>query len=614
MDSRGACEHAEPVIPTAAAEKAKPKLVLDHSTWMLARRLLKESVRPYARYLGMAVLLMTLVAGATALSTYLLRPIVDRVFVEHNAALLWPVGLLVLVTFIVKGAADFGQAALMSFVGLRIVANMQNRLFGHLIGMDVPFFQATTTGRLLSRFTNDVQMLRGAVSDVLTSLGKEALTLIALIINMFVQDWMLASISFFIFPASVLPILRLGRRMRRVTVNTQEHIGSMATLLEQDFQGVRVVKAYGMEAYEQRRIADLIEKIFKLTLKAQLTRAFSSPIMETMGGFAITVVVVYGGWRVIHNGMTPGAFFSFIASLLVCYRPLKSLSNVNATLQEGMASAQRLYEVLDTAPTIVDRPGAHDLAGTSGQIHFEAVSFAYNGGNRQALDRLSLDIPAGQTVALVGPSGAGKTTILNLIPRFYDVTEGSVRIDGRDVRDVTLASLRRQMALVSQEVVLFDDTVRANIAYGRQGASDAEIESAARHAAAHDFIAALPQGYETMVGERGMSLSGGQRQRLAIARAMLKNAPILLLDEATSSLDTDSERQVQTALEHLMRGRTTVVIAHRLSTVINADLIYVIDDGRVAEFGTHAALLANGQSYARLYALQFAEEADADAP
>ncbi|MEO5373676.1 MAG: lipid A export permease/ATP-binding protein MsbA [Alphaproteobacteria bacterium] len=590
----------------------KAKLPIDQSTWVLVHRLLREAVRPYALRIALAVLLMAVVAGATAFTTYLLKPIVDWVFIAHDKSLLWPVGLAVLVTFIVKGAADFGQAAQMSFVGLRIVANMQQRLFGHLMRMDVPFFQANATGGLISRFTSDVNMLRSAVSDVLTSLGKEALTIVGLVINMFLQDWLLALVSFFIFPAAVLPIVRLGRRMRKVTVNTQEHIGAMTTLLEQSFQGVRVVKAYGMEEYEKRRIADIIESIFRLVLKAQFTRAFSSPIMETLGGVAITIVIVYGGWRVMDSDMTPGAFFSFIASLLTAYRPLKSLANVNSTLQEGLASAQRLFALLDTEPAITDRPGARPLDIRGGAIRFDTVSFSYD-RVRQALDRLTIDVPAGRTLALVGPSGAGKTTILNLIPRFFEVDGGAVLVDGTDVRDVTLESLRASVALVSQEVTLFDDTVRANIAYGRPGADAAEIEAAARHAAAHDFIMALPNGYDTMVGERGMSLSGGQRQRLAIARAMLKNAPILLLDEATSALDTESERQVQAALQHLMRGRTTLVIAHRLSTVVGADIIHVIDQGRVVESGTHTELLALGRHYARLYAMQFAAETEAAA-
>ncbi|KAF0141079.1 MAG: ATP-binding cassette subfamily B bacterial MsbA, partial [Rhodospirillaceae bacterium] len=465
------------------ASEIKPPL--DSSTWQLLRRLLAKAVRPYARHLTAAVLLMGGVAGATAFTTYLLKPVVDEVFVAREAAMLWPVGGAVLLAFLVKGAADFGQAALMSFVGLRIVANMQQRLFDHLISMDVPFFAATATGRLIARFTNDVQLLRATVSNTLTGFGKDSLTLVGLIINMFVQDWLLAVMSFFIFPAAVLPIVRLGQRMRKVTINTQEHIGLLTTILEQDFHGIRVVKAYGMEENEKGKVASAIEEVFRLTLKAQFTRAFSSPIMEMLGGIAITTVIVYGGWRVIASDMTAGSFFSFIASLLTAYRPLKALGGVNATLQEGLASAQRLFAILDTQPLVTDSPAARPLAITNGTIRFEHVTFAYGTNTPPVLEGLSLEVPAGRTVALVGPSGAGKTTLLNLIPRFWDVNAGGITIGGRDVRDVTLASLRAQIALVGQETILFDDTVRANIAYGRVEADMSEIEAAARHAAAH---------------------------------------------------------------------------------------------------------------------------------
>ncbi|KAF0116491.1 MAG: ATP-binding cassette subfamily B bacterial MsbA [Rhodospirillaceae bacterium] len=589
---------------------APPNMKRDSSTWRLLRRLLGEAVRPYAWHLGGAVLLMSVVAGATAFTTYLLKPVVDNVFVARDAAMLWPIGGLVLLAFIIKGFADFGQAVLMSFVGLRIVANMQRRLFDHLMQMDVSFFVATPTGHLIARFTNDIQLLRSTVSNTLTSLGKDLLTIVGLVVNMFIQDWLLAAISFFVFPAAVLPIVHLGRRMRKVTVNTQEHIGDLTTLLEQNFQGVRVVKAYGMEAYEKGRVAALIEIIFRLTLKAQFTRAFSSPIMETLGGVAIAIVIFYGGWRVIASDMTAGAFFSFIASLLTAYRPMKALAGVNVNLQEGLASAERLFAVFDTRPVIIDSPTARPLVLAGGAIRFGNVTFAYGAEASPVLKDLSLEVPAGRTVALVGASGAGKTTLLNLIPRFWEVNEGRITLDGYDVRDVTLASLRAQIALVSQDIVLFDDTVRANIAYGRAGAPMDDIETAARHAAAHAFILDLPEGYDTRVGERGLNLSGGQRQRLAIARAMLKDAPILLLDEATSALDTESERQIQDALAQLMRGRTTLVIAHRLSTVVTADLIYVIDHGQVAEFGTHTDLLARGGVYTRLYTLQFGSHKD----
>jgi subfamily B ATP-binding cassette protein MsbA len=360
-----------------------------------------------------------------------------------------------------------------------------------------------------------------------------------------------------------------------------------------------------MEAYEKSRIGGIVAKILRLNLKSAKTRALSSPIMETLGGVAVCVVIIYGGTRVIGGDTTSGAFFAFITALLLAYEPMKRLANLNASLQEGLAGAQRLFAIMDTKPAIVEKPGAIDLGRIKGSIRLDDVRFSYVAGT-PALAGVTLEAPAGKRVALVGPSGAGKSTILNLIPRFYDVESGRVTIDSKDVRDVTFVSLYAGVSLVSQEITLFDDTVRANIAYGRAGASEDQIVEAARMAAADDFIRALPNGYDTMVGEQGMKLSGGQRQRLAIARAMLKNAPILLLDEATSALDTESERQVQAAMDKLMQGRTTLVIAHRLSTVTGADLIYVIETGRVVEQGTHLELIARGGAYKRLYDLQFA--------
>jgi subfamily B ATP-binding cassette protein MsbA len=392
--------------------------------------------------------------------------------------------------------------------------------------------------------------------------------------------------------------------MRRVSANTQIETGQFMTLLNQTFQGARYVKAYGMEAYELSRARRIIESLYRLVEKAQRVRSISSPMMEAFGGIAVALVILYGGHQVLSGARSPGAFFSFIAALLLAYQPLKTLAGLNTNLQEGLAAAQRLFTVLDIEPAIGDRPGAAPLRIRGGEVRFEDVNFAYDEGT-QALRGVTLEIPGGKTVALVGASGAGKSTIMNLIPRFYDVGTGAVLVDGQDVRDVTLASLRSAIGLVSQEVSLFDDTVRANIAYGRFGATEDEIVAAAKAAAADDFIRALPQGYDTPVGEHGVKLSGGQRQRLSIARAMLKNAPILLLDEATSALDTESERQVQGALKTLMHGRTTLVIAHRLSTVIGADIIYVIDAGRVAERGSHAELLRRDGTYARLHALQF---------
>lgn len=577
------------------------------STRGLLVRLLKESVRPYVVWIAAALVCMGLMAAATAFSAWLMEPVVNDIFIAKDEAMLWFLAPLVVATFVIKGAANYGQSVLMSRVGLRIVADNQARLYAHLTGLDLAFFHRMQTGRLLSRFLVDINSLRNAVSNVLTSFGKDLMTLIGLVVVMFAQDWLLALISFVIFPIAIYPIARIGRRMRRVTANTQEENGLLTTLLEQTIQGIRVVKSYGMQDYEQRRVGGIVERIYGLTVKAAATRALSSPIMETLGGLAVAVVIVYGGLQVIEQSLDAGSFFSFLMALLLAYEPMKRLANLNTSLQEGLAGAQRLFALLDVRASITDREDAIELDGIEGEVSFVGVDFAYEQG-QPALLGVDLNVPAGKTIALVGPSGAGKSTILNLIPRFYDVDAGRITIDGHDVRDVTSASLHAHLALVSQEIALFDDTVRANIGYGRAGADQAAIEDAARHAAAHDFITALPNGYDTQVGEQGVKLSGGQRQRLAIARAMLKNAPILLLDEATSALDTESERQVQAALDELMKGRTTLVIAHRLSTVVRADVIYVIDRGRVIEQGSHAELLARGGLYNRLYEMQFAAD------
>lgn len=582
-------------------------------TDVLIRRLIRDNLRHYWGRLVLALLCMGVVSATTALSAYLMEPVVNDVFIAEREDMLWWVSGAVFATFLAKGFASYGQSLLMAFVGLRIIADNQTRLYRHLIGMDLGFFNSMPSGRLVSRFLVDINHMRVAVSNALTGFGKDLLSLVGLVTVMFVQDWQLAFIAFFVFPIAVYPIVRLGKRMRKVTANTQEETGLFSAILDQSFQGIRVVKAYGMEDYETSRVSKLVERIFTLTIKSARIRALSSPIMETLGGCAVAVVIVYGGYRVIHQNLDPGSFFSFITALLLAYEPMKRLANLNASLQEGLAGAQRLFDLLDTEPGITESPNAKPLATPAqGAIELADVEFSYIEG-QPALEHVTMSVPAGKTVALVGPSGAGKSTILNLIPRFYDINAGTITIDGTDVRDATLESLYANISLVSQEVTLFDDTVRANIAYGKPGATDAEIEDAARHAAALEFINDLPEGFETQVGERGVKLSGGQRQRLAIARAILKNAPILLLDEATSSLDTESERHVQEALDHLMQGRTTLVIAHRLSTIVGADLIYVIQNGTIVETGSHRELVEKGGAYEKLYALQFAAEAETQA-
>ena len=593
--------------PVAAQRLVRAREALSHRTLPLLRRLGREFLRPQAMPIALALIAMGLVAAATAANAWLMEPLLDKIFVDREVGLLWLVAAAVLGIAAVKGAAGYVQSILMYRVGQRVVADIQRALFRRVIGADLAFFHANPTGTLIARFVSDAGLLRNASANVLVGIGKDAITVVFLVIVMFYQDWALALASFVLFPVAVRPIASVGRRMRRATVSTQSEIGQFTTLLDQTFQGARHVKAYGMEAYETARADRLIESMNRLLNRAARIRSATSPVMETLGGIAVSGVILYGGYQVIEGTRTAGTFFSFVTALLLAYQPMKTLANLTANLQEGLAAAQRIFAVLDIEPEIRDAPGALPLTITGGEIRFEAVRFTYpNGG--PALTGVDLLVPAGKTVALVGASGAGKSTVLNLIPRFYDTGSGRVSIDGTDVRRVTLASLRGAIALVSQEVSLFDDTVRGNIAYGRFGASEAEIVAAAKAAAADDFIRALPQGYDTLVGEQGIKLSGGQRQRVAIARAMLKNAPILLLDEATSALDTESERQVQAALKALMLGRTTLVIAHRLSTVLDADLIYVIDAGRIVESGTHAELIAQGGAYQRLYALQFADQ------
>ena len=588
------------------AKAAKPPL--NANSYALAKRMLRDHISRHLGRLFAAFSCMAIAAAATAGLAKVMEAVLDDIFIRQDRTMLLLVGAAILISFLAKGLGTFGQGVLMNWIGFRIIADFQIQMFAHLMRADLQFFHDNHAGTLVTRFINDVQVLRLAVADTFTGIGKDALTLIFLLGVMFYQDYVLACIAFFVFPIAVLPIVKIGRRMRKVSTSTQVEIGQFGALLDEAFQGARHVKAYGMEDYETGRATKAINRIFKLIYKATRTRALSHPIMEFLGGIAVVSVVLYGGYQVIAGGRTPGQFFSFITALILAYEPMKRLANLNSNLQEGLAAAARIFAMLDSEAQIVDKPGAATLKVNAGAIAFQDVTFAYVPGKR-ALRNLTLEVPAGKTVALVGPSGAGKSSVLNLIPRFYDVEAGKVLVDGADVRDVTMTSLRANIGLVSQETSLFADTVRANIAYGKANATEAEIVAAATRAGAHDFITGLPEGYDTPVGGQGVKLSGGQRQRIAIARAMLKNAPILLLDEATSALDTNTEALVQAALRDLMRGRTTLVVAHRLSTVVDADIIYVMDEGQIAESGTHAELLSRGGAYARLYARQVSEDA-----
>src|SRR6202790_789885 len=449
----------------------------------LIGRLVRDFMWRHAHRIALAFVCMGIAGGSTALRAWLMEPVLDRIFIARDSSLLWLLGSAALGLALVKGVADYVETVLMARVGQRVITDVQTALYARLIRADLAYFNANPSGLLISRLMNDVGLLRGAAANVLTGIGKDAVTIVFLVGVMFYQDWTLALVAFFVFPLAIRPIVAIGRRMRLVSVNTQVEMGQLTTLLSQTFQGARHVKSYGMEDYEERRAAGLFERIFRLGDRANRTRFRAGPMMEAPGGAAIAMVIFYGGHQVIIGARTPGAFFSFIAALLLAYQPVKNLATLNAALQEGLAAAQRIFEILDIEPTIRDQPGAHSLRMGGGEVRFEGVRFGYQPGT-VALDGISLTVPAGSTVALVGPSGAGKSTVLNLIPRFYDADDGSIAIDGQDVGSVTLASLRSAIALVSQEVSLFDDTVRANIAYGRFGASADEIEAAARAAAA----------------------------------------------------------------------------------------------------------------------------------
>jgi ATP-binding cassette, subfamily B, bacterial MsbA len=561
-------------------------------------------LRPYVwpRF-AIAVVCMVLYSSTNGVMPYLVRSVFDDVFLQKKQWALRVLPVVIVTVFLFRAVMSFNQSYLMEWIGQHVIADIRSQLNAHFQRLSLSFYNRTPTGTLLSRMTNDVELMRSALTDAVASVMKDLTSLLVLIAVAFVMDWTLALIAFVAFPVTVLPILRLSRRLRRVTRKGQVTLGNLATLLQETIQGNRVVKAFGMEDYEIRRFDAESERLVKLYMKAARIKAFTTPMMEVLASFGIAGVVWYGGSSVMAGGRTPGSFMAFLTAMLLLYDPFKGLTKTNNVVQQGLAAASRIFEMLDEPTDVVERPEAAVLEAFRDGIRFEDVTFRYDA--EPVLREINLEIRRGEAVALVGRSGSGKSTLADLIPRFYDVTGGRITVDGRDVRDLTLASLRAEIAIVTQFTFLFNDSVRNNIAYGDVGTSMERIEAAARAANAHDFIRELPRGYDTVIGELGVKLSGGQRQRLAIARALLKNVPILILDEATSALDNESERLVQEAIERLMAGRTTLVIAHRLSTIRNADRIAVLDCGRIIEEGTHAELLDRDGAYRRLYDMQF---------
>jgi len=569
------------------------------------KRLLRLA-RPHLSRFIIAMLCMLVVGATTSALAFLVKPALDEIFLKKNADMLKWIPLGVILIYIVKGGCSYLQTIIMNFIGQRVVADLRADLYRKIQLQSLAFFTRNPTGTLMSRITNDVGYVQGAVSEAVTSLFKDSFTLVSLIFVIFYRDWQLAIIATCIFPLAVYPIAKFGQKMRQVATKMQITLGSLTTLLQEAISGARIVKAFGMEEYENKRFSVENERLFRMNLKAVSVNAISSPFMEFLGGIGIAAIVFYGGYQVIHGNSTPGTFFSFLTALIMLYEPVKHLTSVNNTIQQGIAGAERVFGIIDLEEEIKNRPAARQLPRISRNIEIRDVGFRYE--DAYVLKNININIRAGEVVAFVGMSGGGKTTLVNLIPRFYDVTSGAITIDGIDIRDVTIESLRGQIAIVTQQTILFNDTVRNNIAYGDIIKTEDEIVAAARAANAHDFIMRLPEGYETLIGEQGTKLSGGERQRISIARALLKDAPILILDEATSSLDSEAEIEVQSALDNLMQGRTTLVIAHRLSTIRNADRIFVLVNGMIKEEGTHDRLLACEGEYCRLYNMQFRDK------
>ena len=578
------------------------------SNYYILSRIFENYVKKHSRKLIISIICMIIVSATTALNAWMMQPVLDDIFIDKNESLILIIPLAILLIAVVKGISSYIQSVLMSFVGYRLVADLQSDMFGSLIKCDISFFSKTNSGTLISRFLADVGALSRGVHNVIINIIKDFFTLIFLIGVLFYHDWKLAWISILIFPLAIYPISRIGKRLRKISKNTQVGFGFLTKRLTESLQSIKTIKSFNAENVETVKVEKEVENIFQLTYKSSRVNSISRPLMETLGGLAIAVIIYTGGSQVISGTTTPGTFFSFLTALLMAYQPIKSLASLNATLQMAMAAAERIFNIIDTKPLIIEKQNNKDIHlknDTTYNVKFSDVTFAYESSNKNILSNINLNIKRGEKIALVGYSGAGKTTLLNLLPRFYEIKRGRITINDIDIRDLSFNFLRNHFSLVSQDIVLFDDTIKYNICYGQNNINNKQILEACKKANCEEFIKKFPKGINETIGEKGVKLSGGQKQRIAIARAFLKNSPFLLLDEATSSLDSRSEKKIQTSLANLMKNKTSLVIAHRLSTIIDANKIILLHNGKVVEIDNHKNLLKKSKIYKNLYELQF---------
>jgi len=581
---------------------------IQNSTKKLLYRIFQNYIRKHNKKLFISFFCMIIVSATTAINAWMMQPVLDDIFIKKDERLILIIPLVILLLAILKGFSSYFQSILMSFIGYKIVADLQNDMFRTLLKCDISYFSKTNSGTLISRFLADVGALSRGVHNVVINIIKDFFTLVFLIGVLFYHNSNLALISLFVFPLAIYPISRIGKRLRKISKSTQIGFGILTKRLSESLQGIKTIKSFNAEFIEQNKVEKEVDNIFQLTYKSSKVNSISRPLMETLGGLAIAIIIYVGGSQVISGTTTPGTFFSFLTALLMAYQPIKSLASLNATLQMAMASAERIFDIIDSKPNIVESSLTKDnllKKNSSYDIKILNVSFSYPDDEKNILKDINIEIKKGEKIALVGYSGAGKTTLLNLLPRFYDVKKGKIFIEDVNIKDLSFNFLREHFSLVSQDIVLFDDTLKYNVCYGLSDITEKQILAACKKANCDEFIKKFPKGLNEIIGEKGVKLSGGQKQRIAIARAFLKNSPFLLLDEATSSLDSRSERKIQKSLTDLMKNKTSLVIAHRLSTIIDADKIILLHNGKIEDIDRHKNLLKKSKIYKNLYELQF---------